>query len=229
MIYTSFDDIPRKHYGVIYADPAWHHVSYSTKGQARSPSRHYDTMSLEEIMALPVKEIAAKDCHLMMWTTQPHLEQSFAILKAWGFRYSSVFQFWLKLNPRAADEMFLERSHFHRGMGFTTRKNVEPLLLGRRGSPKRLVKDVPDFIIAARRQHSRKPDAMIPTLERYAPGPRIELFSRESRPGWDAWGNQAGKFDAGATGKVSPQEYVLGRMFGPPWPWPATPLLDVQS
>lgn len=229
MIFTSFDQIPRKKFGVVYADPAWHHISYSTKGQKRSPSRHYKTMSLDQIRNLPVKEIAARDCHLMMWVTQPHLEEGFSIIKAWGFKYSSLFQVWFKLNPKAADQMFLERVHFHKGMGFTTRKNVELILLGRKGSPKRHAKDIRDFVIAARRQHSRKPDSVIIDIERYA-GPdvaKIELFARETRPGWDSWGDEAEKFDTTGTGRVDMRRPLkIGDTYGPPWPYPEIPLLE---
>lgn len=194
-IYTDFSDIPRGRYECISADPAWKHLTWSAKGVTRrSPSHHYQTMSLAEIKALPVYDLASQNCHIFMWTTQPHLEVSFSILKAWGFKYSSVFKFWMKLNPRAADEMFLEQASFFKGTGYTTRKGVEPLLLGRRGSPKRLFKGEGDILLAARREHSRKPDAIFQIIERYCCGPRIELFAREERPGWDAWGNEVGKF-----------------------------------
>ena len=193
MIFTRFEDIPRGKYGVLYADPPWHHVSYSTKGQVRSPSSHYQTMSIAEIAAMPVSELAAKDCWLMMWTTQPHLEQAFEVMHGWGFRYSSIFQFWFKLNPRSASALFLTLQDFHKGMGFTTRKNVEIIILARRGKPKRLRKDIRDFVIAARRQHSRKPDSVPVDIEAFAAGPYLELFGRESRPGWDVFGNEVDK------------------------------------
>ena len=193
MIFTEFDQIPRKTYGVIYADPPWHHVSYSTKGQVRSPSSHYKTMSIAEIAAMPVADLAAKDCWLVMWTTQPHLEQAFTVMRGWGFRYSSIFQFWFKLNPKAASALFLTLQDFHKGMGFTTRKNVEFMILARRGKPKRLSKSIRDFVIAARRQHSRKPDSVPVDIEAFAAGPYLELFGRESRPGWDVFGNEVDK------------------------------------
>ena len=228
MIYTDFSQIPRRHYNVVEADPAWHHKSYSVKGQRRSPSRYYKTMTLEEICALPVKEIAHKNCHLMLWTTQPHLQQSFDVLRAWGFKYSSCYIFWLKLNPKSADVIWMRASDFHTGMGFTTRKNVEIVLLGRRGSPKRLAKNLPDYLIAARRQHSRKPDAFYDHVRQYAAGPRISLFTRETREGFDSWGDEADKFDKKATGRISPnlKPLVGDYMFGPPWPWPTVPLLE---
>lgn len=195
MIFTpeTFDQIPRGRYGVVYADPPWHHRSYSAKGQARSPSSHYKTMTIEDICAMPVGELAANDCWLVLWTTQPHLEQALRVMHSWGFKYSSIFQFWFKLNPRAASVLFMILSDFHRGMGFTTRKNVEFMILGRRGKAKRQRKDIPDFIIAARRQHSRKPDSVPATVEAFAAGPYLELFGRESRPGWDTYGNEVDK------------------------------------
>ena len=231
MIYTDFADIPRQKYAAIAADVPWHHKSYSTKGQARSPSRYYSIMSLDDICALPVADIAAKNAHLFFWTTQPHLEQAFVVLRAWGFKYSSCFRFWVKLNPRAADQMFLREADFHRGMGFTTRKNVEPCLLGRRGSPKRLRKDLGDILIAARRQHSRKPDQFYADVESYCAGPRIDLFSRQERDGWDCFGNEADKFERVGPGKVDPRSRYASQdeQFGPPHPWPTTPLLDPPS
>lgn len=194
---THFTDItamPEKHYACVVADPPWHHKSYSIKGQARSPSRHYSTMSLADICALPVTNACARDCHLMLWTTQPHLEQAFTVLKAWGFKYSSCFMFWIKLNPHSGDAIWITERDLHRGMGFTTRKNVEIVLLGRRGSPKRLNKSTLDVIFAARRQHSRKPDDFYTAVEGYCDGPRLDLFTRQERDGWDSFGDEFDKF-----------------------------------
>jgi N6-adenosine-specific RNA methylase IME4 len=122
-------------------------------------------------------------------------------MEAWGFKYSSMAFTWIKLNPRA-DGMFLYRGEgvsgkggsFHIGMGHTTRKNAEFVLLGRRGAPKRQVKNIHEIIIAPRREHSRKPPDCQERIEAYAQGPYLELFAREARAGWDAWGNQTDKF-----------------------------------
>lgn len=79
-------------FSCVLADPAWHHKSRSPKGQtSRSPSHHYPTMSLAEIKALPVAKIAAKNAHLFLWTTWPHLPQALEVMTAWGFAYSSGF------------------------------------------------------------------------------------------------------------------------------------------
>jgi N6-adenosine-specific RNA methylase IME4 len=85
---------------------------------------------------------------------------------------------------------------FFTGMGYTTRKNAELCLLARRGSPKRLRKDIHELIIAPRREHSRKPAEARARIEQYAEGPCLEMFAREAAPGWMAWGNQTDKFPA---------------------------------
>lgn len=189
--------LPPGPFACILADPPWHHASRSAKGQTRrSPSHHYGTMPLADIKALPVREIAAKDCHLFLWTTWPHLQQALEVIAAWGFTYSSGFLTWVKLNPRSADELFLQAENFHVGMGYTSRKNSEILLIGRRGAPKRLSKSIRELMIAARREHSRKPDETYVRIEAYCAGPRLEMFARQSRPGWTVWGNEAAKFDA---------------------------------
>ncbi len=188
-----FDGLPQNHYGLIMADPPWRYSCFTPKGEGRSASRHYKTMKLPDIVSMPVVSLAAKNCHLFLWTTSPNLEASFEVMRGWGFKYSSMAFTWVKLNPRAP-EMFMVKRDFHVGMGHTTRKNAEFCLLGRKGSPKRLRKDVREIIIAPRRQHSRKPDEAYERAQAYAKGPYLDLFSREDRPNWDSWGNETGKF-----------------------------------
>jgi N6-adenosine-specific RNA methylase IME4 len=185
-------------YSVVLADPPWHHASRTPKGQTnRSPSHHYRTMSLPEIAALPVADVAARDCHLFLWTTGPHLEQSFSVIRSWGFRYSSLAFVWVKRKKSANDNamLFMDMRDLFTGMGYTTRQNVEVVLLGRRGKPQRLSKSVHQVIVAPRREHSRKPAEAHGRIETYCPGPRLEMFSRERRVGWDAWGDEADKFE----------------------------------
>lgn len=198
--YTDFTKVPRKQYGVIYADPAWKFKSFAPpkpgqKGR-RDAERHYPTMTLAEIKAMPVKEIAAKDCHLMMWCTWPFLEHGLQVMNAWGFRYSSSFQVWFKMKKgfSRSRQFITLPNDMHIGSGHTTRKNTEFILLGRRGAPKRLAKDIWEPIFEPVREHSRKPDRVPSDIERYANGPYIELNARTERPGWDQWGNEIGKF-----------------------------------
>ena len=87
-----------KKYSVIYADPPWRYRVYSKKGLGRSAESHYPTMSLEDIKALPIGELAAKDCALFMWITFPCMQEAFQVLEAWGFEYKTTAFVWIKQN-----------------------------------------------------------------------------------------------------------------------------------
>ena len=186
-------ELPAGPFSVVYADPPWHYRCFTKAGEARSASQHYQTMSLADIKALPVADVAAKDCHLFMWVTGPNLRQAFEVIDAWGFKYSSVAFTWVKLTRRAP-MLFMDKHSFHVGMGHTTRKNCEWVLLGRRGSPKRLSKSIRELIIAPVREHSRKPDEAAERIEQYADGPYLEMFGRAPRENWTVWGNETSKF-----------------------------------
>jgi N6-adenosine-specific RNA methylase IME4 len=173
-------------YGVIYADPPWEFRTYSDKGKGRSAEAHYDCLSLEAIKALPVSSWAAKNAVLYSWCTVPHLEHALAVMAAWGFTYKSGFV-WIK------DRV---------GTGYWARNRHEHLLIGARGSgvcPRfRGIASVDSVIEGQQRGHSHKPDRATEIIELYHPGvPKLELFARETRPGWDAWGDQVGLFDVG--------------------------------
>ncbi len=180
---------PRRDYAVLYADPPWTFATYSAKGRGRCPDAHYEVMSIDGLKALPVADWAAADCALLMWATSPLLPRAFEVMAAWGFTYKSVAFTWAKQNKRSPS--------FFVGLGYWTRANCEYCLLGTRGAPKRRARDVRQLIVAPRREHSRKPDETYERIERLLGGPYLELFARESRPGWDAWGLQAGLFDQG--------------------------------
>lgn len=192
-------NLPPGPFACIAADPPWHFKVRTESGKGRSPEGHYDIMSLHDIKALPVGDVAAKDAHLFLWTTGPVLPQSFAVMEAWGFRYSAVAFTWVKFkrSHNALQLRFvpLVEGDLHVGLGFTTRKNAEFCLLGRRGSAHRNAKNIREIILAPVRQHSRKPDEAYERIERYCDGPRLDMFARESRPGWTAWGNETEKFD----------------------------------
>lgn len=198
-------DLPRIDggYKCIAADPPWHFrartaLQVGNWTSRRDAEKHYPVMALENITAMPVKSVAAADEHLFIWTTGPCLRQTFDVIDAWGFRYSGVAFTWVKLK-RSHDERQLcalpiaERD-LHVGLGLTTRKNAEFCLLARRGSARRVARDVREIILAPVREHSRKPDEFFARVERYCEGPRLELFARQRRPGWDAFGNQIDKF-----------------------------------
>lgn len=199
----TLDTLPRQHFGAILADPPWTYSPWSKKGSGRLPDRHYTVMDIDAICALPVPDLAARNAMCFLWVTPPCLPLGFRVLESWGFKYSSVAFTWVKLkrshNPLQLRILPTAESDLHVGLGLTTRKNAEYCLLGRRGSPKRLAKDVREMILAPVREHSRKPDCVHGRIERLVAGPYLELFARATRPGWTAWGNEVGKFDAPST------------------------------
>jgi N6-adenosine-specific RNA methylase IME4 len=169
-----------RRYAVIYANPPWHFEVYNEEsGIEHAAANHYSTMSLDEIRALPIPSLASPDAALFMWTTVPHLRESFQVLDAWGFEYKTNIV-WVK------DKI---------GLGYFVRNQHELLLVATRGdmpSPSPANRP-PSVISAPRREHSRKPDEAYEIIERMYPTlPKIELFARQTRSGWAAWGNEVG-------------------------------------
>jgi N6-adenosine-specific RNA methylase IME4 len=186
------------HYGVIYADPPWTFSTYSRKGKGRSAEAYYDCLSLDEIKAVPVNKWAAKDCVLLLWTTDPLMEQALDVVRAWGFKYKTVGFYWVKLKQSAGREQFNDES-FSTGMGFWTRANPELCLLATRGSPRRRSTNIRKLIVSPRREHSRKPDEAYERIEALCDGPYLEVFARNTRTNWDTLGVEVDAFAAGKT------------------------------
>ena len=130
----------------IYADPPWRYEQRKVQGAAEN---HYPTMSIDELCALPVPELAAKDCALFLWATFPQLPEALRLIRAWGFRYKTVAFVWLKRNRKSPSWFY--------GMGYWTRSNAEICLLATKGKPKRQSAGVHQFIISPIEQHSKKP------------------------------------------------------------------------
>jgi len=173
-------------YRVILADPPWSFATYSDKGKGKSAEQHYSTMSLDDICSLPVKEWVEDDAALFIWATWPTIFQTERVINSWGFKYSGLAWEWIKKNPVTGKFAF--------GCGYGTRKNCEPLLLARRGKPFLKSRSERDFMFSPRREHSRKPDETYSRIERMFDGPFLELFARQEREGWTAWGNQTNRF-----------------------------------
>lgn len=201
-----FGNMKQGHYGVILADPPWRFEVWNgeTAVKARdsahtytSSSCHYQTMPPEEVAALPVASLAAGDSVLFIWISWPLLPQALSIIEAWGFAYKTCGFAWMKAHAGQI-ELFRDDIESSMGMGYWTRANSEVCLLATRGKPKRLNADVRQGIIAPRREHSRKPDGVHQRIERLVAGPYCELFARARRPGWDCFGDQAGKFPEAA-------------------------------
>jgi N6-adenosine-specific RNA methylase IME4 len=167
-----------KRYPIIYADPPWRYENPPIGASNRSIENHYPTMTLEEICALPVSELATDDAVLFLWATAPKLAECMKVIEAWGFEYRT--------------EMVWDKEII--GMGYWARNQHESLLIARRGSfPPPQPGTQPASVHRARRtEHSEKPSFYAEMIDRAYPRlPKIELFCRSPRDGWDAWGNQA--------------------------------------
>src|SRR6185436_2372419 len=135
------------------------------------------------------------DCVLFLWICWPVLEWSLRAIKAWGFEFKTCGFCWVKARANQI-EMFNDEIDPHMTLGYWTRSNSEVCLLATRGKPKRQDAGIKQAIIEPRREHSRKPDCVHERIERLVAGPYLELFARQSRTGWDCWGNQTDKFKA---------------------------------
>jgi len=169
---------PRDTYGLILADPPWNFEAGSTD-PTRQIENQYPTMTVEELAALKVADLAAPNCVLYLWATSAKVVagEAVEVVRAWGFEGRSTMV-WVKDTQ---------------GMGYWARQRHEHIIIATKGSPMPPDESLrPDSIIAApRREHSRKPDELYDIIERcYPKVPRIELFATHARKGWATWGNE---------------------------------------
>lgn len=160
-------------YPTIYADPPW---EYENEASRAAAVNHYRTMSLDEIRAEPVRELADENAHLHLWTTNGLLREAFSVIDAWGFTFKSCLV-WVKGDI---------------GMGSYWRVSHEYLLLGVRGNLTFRDRTLPSWIKADRTTHSRKPGIVRTLVERASPGPYLEMYGREELHDsmWTVYGNQ---------------------------------------
>lgn len=204
-----FKGLRRNAFGLILADPPWPYQTYSGLSiPHRGKTMPYNPMPMDELLAMPVADLAAPDCALCLWTFGAHLEQTLVLGATWGFTYKTDLLVWVKTGKNDPNVRPI-------GMGHWSRKQAEYMLLFTRGSPKRLdagvrqLIETNDHVIHAPKpqDHSRKPQDAYGRLERLVAGPRIELFARQQQPGWTAWGDETEKF-------VSPATRSLDDLFG---------------
>lgn len=193
-----FGALAPQSYDLIMADPPWRFELYSEKGEEKSAQAHYATMTLDAIAALPVADLARPDCVLWLWCTAPMLEAQYSIARAWGFEPQTM-GVWVKetVHGKLAFGTGYRLRNAHEPYVIATRGNPEPFVIATRGNPK-TSRSVRSVVLGQVREHSRKPDEAYLAAETMSVGKRVrrcELFSRESRPGWDTWGYEAGKFD----------------------------------
>lgn len=177
--------LARGSYDLILADPPWRFDTWSDKGLKKSADKHYRTMTLTRIAGLAVADLAAEDCLLLCWATAPLLPEQITVCENWGFAYKSMIV-WAKHTTAG------KPTH---GPGFRVRGMAEFLIVATRGRPRHA--PFRGLVPGIRREHSRKPEEIFHEIDRCCPElpNRVELFSRETRSGWDHWGDQAGLFD----------------------------------
>lgn len=198
-------------YQIVYADPPWDYKNKASRGAA---AKHYDTTKYQTLADIPVKDIAAPNAVLIMWYTGNFNKEAMDLAKAWGFTVKTMKGFtWVKLNELVKKHIEKAmRDRFISGGGFDfdffmdllndqirmnggnyTRANTEDCLIAIRGKGlQRLDASIKQVVIDALGKHSAKPEEVRRRIERlYGNVKRLEMFARESAPGWDVWGNQA--------------------------------------
>jgi site-specific DNA-methyltransferase (adenine-specific) len=191
-------------YQILLTDCPWPY--FNPKGNlSKYGGTPYKQIPLETLKQLPVPQIAAEDSLLFMWSTLPKLPEALEVMKAWKFRFTTIPFMWLKINPNglcwtASKDYILDdvtvyqsdiilRGGIYSGLGSYTCGNQELVLMGKRGHPKRIVKNIKQTVIAPRGKHSHKPvEVRDRIVKLMGDVPRIELFATEKADGWDAIG-----------------------------------------
>ena len=175
-----------KRFGTILADPPWQFQNRTGKvAPEHKRLNRYGTMTLDEICALPVEDIAADPAHLYLWVPNALLPDGLRVMNEWGFRYISNI-IWHKVRKDGGSD--------GRGVGFYFRNVTEVILFGVRGKNARTLapgRRQVNLFGTRKREHSRKPDEQYDIIEACSPGPYLEMFARGARPKWTVWGNQA--------------------------------------
>lgn len=182
--------IPFISYGVLYADPAWQYEMWGEDtGYEKSPDMHYDCMTFEEMASLRDDIIfaSAPNSVCFMWAVWPKLDEAMSLMAAWGFKYKTGGA-WHKKTAN-------NKTQF--GTGYIMRSACEPFLIGTHGDPEILNRSTRNLIEEKVRGHSRKPDCVYGMLESLFSGPYLEIFARQTAPGWFSAGNEVDKFTYG--------------------------------
>lgn len=171
-------------FATILADPPWRFSNRTGKvAPEHGRLKRYPTMALDAICALPVVELAAEASHLYLWVPNALVAEGLEVMKAWGFTYKTNLV-WYKVRKDGGPD--------GRGVGFYFRNVTELVLFGVRGRMRTLApgRRQVNLFPVRKREHSRKPDELYDIIEACSPGPRLEMFARFARPGWQQWGNE---------------------------------------
>lgn len=187
--YPSLDDVPPKAFSTIVADPPWPYGD-SLPGKKRGASTHYGLMTRDDIKALPVSALAADKAHLYLWTPGAFMPEAFETARAWGFDPKQVLT-WVKTKKGISHPRLDDESDLRMGMGWNYRNCAEFILFATRGRLRTNHQNVLSVFFAPRQDHSAKPPRFQTMVEAQSPGPYLEMFAREARPGWATWGDEA--------------------------------------
>jgi len=174
----------RGHFGTILADPPWRFQNRTGKmAPEHRRLRRYETLSIQEITALPVGEFAAPRSHLYLWVPNALLRWGLDVMEAWGFTYKGNLV-WYKIRYDGGPD--------GRGVGFYFRNVTELVLFGVRGGlrTREAGRRQVNIVATRKREHSRKPDELYPVIEACSPEPYLELFARHQRDNWAQWGDE---------------------------------------
>lgn len=200
-----FENLPTGPYATLVVDPPWNYNDKLGGGNTgfgeskarqktgmypgvRSAANHYGTLTTGEIATLPVADLAAPDAHLYIWTTNAFMEDAYRLMAAWDFTPKTIVT-WVKTKKGVGEPEAPGDCAF--GMGFYYRNMTEHVLFGVRGSLKPLSHSERNVVFAPRLAHSAKPDEFYALARRLSPGPRVDLFARKPREGFEVWGDEA--------------------------------------
>lgn len=175
-----------KAFQTVLADPPWRFLNRTGKvAPEHRRLNRYETMTTDDICALPIEALTIEPSHLYLWVPNALLPDGLRVMQAWGFEYKSNIV-WHKIRKDGGSD--------GRGVGFYFRNVTELLLFGARGKNARTLapaRSQVNMLQTRKREHSRKPDEQYELIESCSPGDYLELFARGTRPGWTYWGNQA--------------------------------------
>ncbi len=179
-----------KKFYTILADPPWQFQNRTGKmAPEHKRLKRYSTMSLSQILEMPINKYTTDSAHLYLWVPNALLDQGLKVMKAWGFEYKTNI-IWYKIRKDGGPD--------GRGVGFYFRNVTEVILFGIKGNNARTLapaRSMPNIISTRKREHSRKPDEQYQLIESCSPGPYLELFARGKRENWTVWGNQSEEYN----------------------------------
>lgn len=216
--------LPAGPFATVVADPPWDYSrkysaggtsGYSpvhhSRGGNRGAANHYRTMKLDEIVRVAVKDVVADQAHLWLWTTGAFMVEAHQVAEAWGFAPKGIIP-WIKVKKDPVQHVERHqdlRAAVRMGMGLYVRWVSEFVLFAVRGKLPALNHDVMGVVFAERRDHSEKPDELYEIVEAISPCPRLELFARASRPGYEVWGREVGAWKPSRDQTRQPTDQVV--------------------